>query len=342
LWRALIVLGAVGCAALPWPQAALAPALDPTEDGFLDLRGVVHVHTRDSHDSPGRMEDVVRGARRAGVSWVALTEHSEPGGPPFSGRADGVIVIPGYELRAWGGSLLAIGIAALPDGYADPARAIAAVRAAGGVAFVAHLEDSRIGPADWRAAGPDGLEISNLHAAARDAGYGSLALGAVLLPAPLLWRSLLRTPSANLARWDSLPDADAIVAGVDAHAKFRVLGPLGGTVDRYEQLFRLLTTHVLARAATREAILDALRAGRSYVAFEGRGRVDRFRFARRGAAFELEAPAPARLVLHCDAKRQERDGVARAALPIPAGATRCRGEAWRGDQVWVLTSYQRL
>src|SRR5262245_448516 len=80
----LLVLAALAsaCSTLPWPQPdpAADGALD--EDGLLDLRGVVHVHTRDSHDSPGDVGELVEAARAAGVSWVALTEHARPGGPP--------------------------------------------------------------------------------------------------------------------------------------------------------------------------------------------------------------------------------------------------------------------
>jgi hypothetical protein len=162
-----------------------------------------------------------------------------------------------------------------------------------------------------------------------------------LLPAPLMLRELLRMPQKNLDLWDSLADADLIVGGLDAHAKFRALGALGGTNDSYGRMFRLLTTHVLARAATRDAILEALRAGRSYVAFEGRGRVDAFRFARTTEVFELEAPRRARLVLRCDNGQEEQSDVAVARFAVPPYARRCRAEAWQGDKLWILSSYQR-
>ena len=55
-------------------------------------------------------------------------------------------------------------------------------------------------------------------------------------------------------------------------------------------MFPLLTTHVLARDASAASILEALRSGRSYVALEGLGRVDAFRFEPTGGGFLLEAP----------------------------------------------------
>jgi len=132
----LLPLGAVlsGCAALPWPQAVVARGEVPIQENWLDLRGAVHVHTQASHDSPGRLSDLVAGARRAGLTWVALTEHTRPGAPPASGNRDGVVLIPGFELRARGGTLLALGLDVLPPTYRDPVRPLGAIRDAGGLA----------------------------------------------------------------------------------------------------------------------------------------------------------------------------------------------------------------
>jgi hypothetical protein len=129
---------------------------------------------------------------------------------------------------------------------------------------------------------------------------------------------------------------------VDAHAKLRLLGFLGGTVDRYRDTFRLLTTHVLARDASQGAILEALHEGRSYLAFEGLAPVAFFRFERVGAGFALELPRPARLALVCRGARPvEADGPA-AVLAVPAGATHCRAEARLGARLWAITSYRRI
>ena len=54
---AALLLGLSGCAAIPWPQTPRMPFPDRSPEGWLDLRGVVHVHTRGSHDSPGTIEE---------------------------------------------------------------------------------------------------------------------------------------------------------------------------------------------------------------------------------------------------------------------------------------------
>ena len=107
LATALLVSLLGGCAALPVSTVGRQRGVTRTPEGMLDLRGVVHVHTQSSHDSLGTIEELIDGAKHAGVVWVALSEHTQPGGPAPSGTLEGILVIPGYELRAWNGSLLA-------------------------------------------------------------------------------------------------------------------------------------------------------------------------------------------------------------------------------------------
>jgi hypothetical protein len=339
----LVVLGlCLACSALPWPTGRSRPVADRVANGLVDLRGIVHVHTRDSHDSPGNVGQVVEAARSAGVSWVALTEHTRPGLPAARGRVHGVTLIPGYELRGWGGSILAIGIETLPTKRKDPIALVRRIHEAGGLAFLGHLERVEIEPAEFALAGLDGIEIANLHANATQARRVELAARSLLLPTPWMLRALIPTPTDNLARWEAIPEAFSIVGAVDAHSKLRVLGPLGGTVDSYARVFRLLTTHVWARDASRDAILEALREGRSYVAFEGLRPVDEFQFERIGDYFALAAPEPARLSLVCDGVEAGAEEAAQAVIAIPPGAARCRAEAWRGRRLWIVTSYRRV
>src|SRR5262249_18996773 len=151
------------------------------------------------------------------------------------------------------------------------------------------------------------------HATAETA-RARLALGELFLPARFALHTLLRTPRENLVLWARLPGTRAIVGGVDAHAKFRVLGPLGGTLDRYRDVLRLLTTHVLASDASAGAILEALRDGRSYIAFEGLAPVERFELEREPAGLRVRAPHAARLTLVCDGESIDSADAAQALL----------------------------
>jgi hypothetical protein len=336
------LLGLSGCAAIPWPQSPRAGAAAPRGAGLVDLRGVVHVHTSESHDSPGTIDAVVKAAKRAGVSWVALAEHSRPGTNPAEGRVGGITFVPGYEVKELGGSILALGVRENPPEFSDPAQLLDWVHGVGGLAFVGHLERSRLeDPALYSNFQLDGIELINLHAAVRDQ-WPRFALKMLFLPSSVALRSLLADPGESLDRWSRLPEAWTIIGGVDAHAKFRLLGPVGGTVDRYADMFRLLTTHVLARDAEADSILEALRAGRSYVALEGFGTVDAFLFEPREGGYFVEAPQPARLALVCDGVQVDSVLARRAQLRAPASGHRCRAEAWLDEKLWIVTSYRRV
>jgi hypothetical protein len=335
----LLALGLVACAALPWPSGRLPPPPAEPAAGWLDLRGAVHVHTRVSHDSRGRIGDLIDAAHSAGLAWIAFTEHTRrPDRAPASGRVEGVTLIPGWEIAAEGGSILALGIDDARDLPRDPPELVRAIHARGGAAFVGHLERSGLAdPERFAALGADGIELANLHAAAEQVRV-RLALGELLLPARLALRVLLRAPRENLERWARLPGARAIVGGVDAHAKFRALGPLGGTLDRYRDVLRLLTTHVLARDASAAAILEALRAGRSYVAFEGLAPVERFELEPGPGFVRVRAPREAELALVCSGERIDSARGSEVRLRVRPEAEHCHVEAWLGSRLWVVTS----
>ena len=70
LAAALLISLLGGCAALPLPTVDRPRGVTRTPEGLLDLRGVVHVHTNASHDSRGTIEELIDGAKHAGVVWV--------------------------------------------------------------------------------------------------------------------------------------------------------------------------------------------------------------------------------------------------------------------------------
>jgi hypothetical protein len=337
-WLALAAQALFGCAAIPWPQSPWTADALRRPTGALDLRGVVHVHTEASHDSPGTIDAVVAAARSAGVAWVALSEHTRPGRLGPFGERGGVTVLPGFEASAAGGSLLALGVTELPPATRDAAALVRWTRAAGGVAIVGHFERSHLAePAAFRAAAPDGVELVNLHANSL-ARRGALLWRVPLLPGAVALRTLAFVPEDGFARWTALPGPPPIVGSVDAHARFRLLGPLGGTVDRYRETFRLVTTHVWAPDARPESVLAALRAGRSYVALEGLAPVDAFRFEPRPGGYQVVAPRRAALALVCDGALVAGADADRALLPAPSRARSCRAEARLEGRLWILTS----
>ena len=184
----------------------------------------------------------------------------------------------------------------------------------------------------------------NLHANTRAAARLAGVARRRCCRATMALRTLLSScPRTTSRRWEALPGPPPIVGAVDAHAKFRLLGPLGGTVDRYRDMFRA-AHHPRARArpepardprgAPRRPDLPRLRGPRAAwtrSASSRRGRASGSRRrARRGSRWSATA---------CARRRRWRSARCCAA---PAGAKRCRAEAHLDDRPWILTSYRAV
>jgi hypothetical protein len=100
---------------------------------------------------------------------------------------------------------------------------------------------------------------------------------------------LITGPSSEtLALWDTLlRDGHTVVAidGTDAHANVYSLGPLRRAVFPYAYLFRAVNTHLLLDAplsshlpSARSQVLNALRSGHAFVAYDLAGASRGFRF----------------------------------------------------------------
>jgi hypothetical protein len=262
-----------------WRPFSVAGALP--DDGFVRVGGVVHVHTTLS-DGGGTPEEVIAEARRAGLSFVVLTDHNNLDAKGLEGYHDGVLVLVGTEVSTSAGHLLGLGI---PDPVYrfsdDPTDALADVRDAGGAAFVAHPLSPR---ADfrwtrWDAPGAWGMEVVNGDSQWREAGWGRLLWTAGLygLNARYALLTSLTPPTAALARWDSLlarRDVPAI-AGADAHSRVPVTKRRTVRFPSYASVFALAQNHVLLDrplsgvvAADAAAITSALGRGRSYVGLD--------------------------------------------------------------------------
>ena len=244
----------------------------PASAGSLlrDFRCVIHVHSNFSHDSEGRMEEILAAAKKLSIDVVCMTEHPQKGDDParslregWSGIRDGVLFIQGLELRH---NLLAIGVTRMPAGEGRQG-VIDDIHAQGGLAIVCHPEEVT----DWKFDRIDGMEIWNTHAAVKEGMKQKDFLVRVakrMKEQPdALFLELLAEPLDNLARWSDLRASRplAMIAGNDAHQNVDFLGR---KLDPYERSLGFVTTHVLATELTPPAILDAIRAGRTYVQFE--------------------------------------------------------------------------
>ncbi len=274
---AFVILVGVACTpyirfeAMREELAALPVAPEPLPlDGLRWYRGVIHVHSNLSHDSRGDPEEILRAAKADGLDFVMMTDHNNPDifRRGLDGLYDGVLVVRGAEIRSENDYVLALGI----DSFIDPKgksfrEVTAAIAAQGGVAIGAHPNRFH----HWNDPGLTGVEVWDLldEATSDRWRYAALVLDVLFsygdYPGEILL-SIVRHPARALAAFDEEVQRRPLTAigTPDAHQNVRVFHRL----DPYPLTLRLVTTYLLAEDNTRVALLEGLRRGRAYLAFD--------------------------------------------------------------------------
>ena len=269
LRAASLCLLLVACEATDTPPPGDASGPDP-EPVLQEYRGVLHVHSRYSHDSEGTYPEILAAAQEVGLDFVVMTDHPPREDPGLSlregwrGIHGGVLFIQGAELSS---QILAVGIRE-PIRARKPQAILAEVHAQGGLAFVCHGEKVE----DWAEfAGFDGMEIYNTHTALK-ARQESTLFWARFLQLSLedpdsAWSLLCEPQEALLGPWREerlRRPTFAAIAGNDAHQN--VYG-----FDPYTRSLGFVQTHVWATELSEEALLEGLRQGRTSVHFRDFG-----------------------------------------------------------------------
>lgn len=267
--------------------------------------GNIHMHTVHS-DGAGTFADLRSAGLAAGLDFIIVTDHNvlvegEEGyyQEPSAGAGRGLLVLVGAEindeaLEPPGNHLLCLGISRNPLAHAaDPQALIDAVKAQGGMAFLAHPFE-RTGPLitdcypwqRWDVTGFQGVELWNYmsefrpHVTSRLSGLLLSFLPALFSAGP--WPEML-------AKWDELTRQRPVVAigGSDVHARsYHVFGPIYRTAFPYAHCYRAVNTHILTEtplsgdpAGDRPVVYNALRAGHCWVGYDLIGNTRGFRFA---------------------------------------------------------------
>ena len=278
-------IGLVVAVGLATVYVALPPRQRPLPDpapADRPIRGVLHVHTKRS-DGTGTIEQVAAAARRAGLEFVIVTDHSDAMRVEPASYRGGVLCIDAAEISTQGGHVIGLGLGRTPYPLAgEPRDVIDDIRRFGGFSIVAHpMSEKRDlrwsdftlpfdafewlnGDSEWRDERPAALARVLLTYWFR--GSESLA-------------TLLDRPAELLARWDVLTQRKSAVAlaGSDAHARigFRGIGePYDNAaalpVPGYEQIFRTFSISLQGLALTGDAfvdaraVVDAIRRGHVY------------------------------------------------------------------------------
>lgn len=353
----LLLLGSCALLPLSSPSKSRAggyPA--PMREDLLEFRATFHCHSYLSRDSDGTVEAIATAARDNGLDIVLLTDHYASGNVGGSPRGihEGVLFVPGIETGIPDdASLLAVGpLRDFVPGQ-TPAAQLESLDEDGAFFVAGHVEGLA---EEYDLGGFGGFEVFNLHAQVQAASILRIVLGLLFLPVDPFLESMVTNPTVQLQRWDrelrSRPLA--ALAGHDAHANVRIFGPLGGTVGTYAELFRLFSTRILARELSEAAVLDALRAGHTWVGFDYLG--DPAGFSMRygsdaggwaipgdGAHYAPEHELAVEVPKSCSL-RLLRDGAVcvervgtRLDTSLPGPGT-YRLEAYRRGRIWILAS----
>lgn len=241
----------------------------PLESPGRDYSGIFHVHSRYSHDSKGRFDEIVSAARKAGADFVVVTDHNTLQG--LRDKMDGfyghTLVIIGSELSTKSGHLSVLGVDRELDRALEPSQITKEVHQLGGISFISHGESQRKPWSDWEVSSLTGMEVYNLASDVYEDGKFWVALKVLGLTPRRFFRSVMDKPQTYLERWDSLLKGGPVVGigAVDAHQKVRVFGrPL----DDYDTMFKVVQTHVWAEDFSQKSILEAFGKGHSYVGFD--------------------------------------------------------------------------
>jgi len=347
----VIALLAAGCVTPLAPRPGGHRLADATarHPALFDYRGLLHLHSRFSHDSEGSLDDVLRAGARAGAHFVWITDHGNRDAAPWQGMHDGVLVLVGQEWSQPEGHLTLLGGDLAVADRKNTLEVLRAAWAEGGLGIISH-RDSTVKP--WLDAGRlDGevpaMELFNVPTliGRRRAGL-VLRLPWMLFSPTAALRSLVERPDANLADWDRRLRQRPVTGVSAADRHFHWYLPFVGVE-------RITSTHVLAPALTEQDLLDALRAGRAYVAFECFGDATGFDFhvvtpeGRREmgetvavdvARLHVHVPAPARVDVFRDGELWVTRIGEGAMEFAPPGAGVYRVEVVRDERPWILSN----
>ena len=140
-----------------------------TQDGYVEYRGVIHVHSFLGGHSEGTFQEIISAAKTNGLQFVVMTEHVESlidtSAMTLKGTNSGVLFVNGNEVKSANGDRLLVipGDASLGGSDKLTADQIAAnARSRGALSVIAY-------PNEFKSTGNsyDGIEVYNVFTNAR-------------------------------------------------------------------------------------------------------------------------------------------------------------------------------
>jgi len=336
--------GAMPSTDLP-SERQVAPA--PEFPQLRDYRGVVDCKMRASGFDQSKLADLAGASQ---LDFVFLGDDATPNTSEFGigGFTSNVLFFPGaaYKIGNHGAQIVALNIQHPLDTSRE---LVAQIHDQGGLALAANL--SAFDSPDQYAL-VDAVEIYNLNRAWHAINAASLYLHAIFYGADHFFASLDNVSDDALI-YDRIAGARvALVAGIGAAPNITVMGTRVGT---YEQIFQVYSTHIIASERQTAPMIDALRHGHAYVAFDFLGYVPNFMFLAQsgdrkvmmgdelpmapGIKLKAELPADADKVILLDGGSELETGtdVSTFEYTVTAPGT-YRIEAYRHGHPWIYSN----
>ena len=335
LFFGTFVLVLSGCATIqPLGISSRKPVFrkPSVEISYQDYTGIFHVHSRYSHDSKGRFDEIVKATEKAYADFVVITDHNTLQGlhEKMDGFYGETLVIIGNEVSTSAGHLAILGIEKEIDRDKAPEGILKEVHESGGLSFVCHGESKRTPWRDWSVSPLTGMEIYNLAGDVYEEGAFWVTLKVIGFYPRLFFRSIMNKPRLYLDRWDELLRKGKVVGigAVDAHQKIRFLGR---PIDHYDSMFKVVQTHAWAESLSKDSILKAFEKGHVYVGFDIVAPVRNFLFV---------AESPKGKVIMGDSIKNQDDLKLRIFLPKKGDIRLLKdGSLWkRGKAVYLETA----
>jgi hypothetical protein len=268
-----------------------------------EIKIALHIHTLYS-DGNASHQELVKIAAEANLDGIITTDHNilVQGLDGYYGEGNSrTLLLVGEEvhdrnLDPPGNHLLVFGAGQEMSPYAaDPQHLIDQVNRRDGLSFLAHPDENaleRFGERKypwrrWDVQGFTGIELWNQMSEFKSV---STDLMSALINALFPKRMSLGPLERTLSLWDELITSRkrriVAVGGVDAHQIIKKIGPFRIQLYPYLHHFQSVTTHIFIpeplsgqHFKDRALILEALRQGHCFVAYDLPARTDGFRFS---------------------------------------------------------------
>jgi hypothetical protein len=265
------------------------------KDSYVEYRGVMHVHSFLGGHSEGTFQEIIKAAHENELQFVVMTEHVESfidtSAMTLKGMYGGVLFVNGNEAESADGNRLLIipGDASMQTADKLSAAQITANgRSRGALSFLAYAYERSTEQNHY-----DGFEVYNVFTNAKKINRFIAFFDALwsqrTYPA-LLFANYYHRPDEEISGWNERLKQGRLVAiaGNDSHANIGLTvndssgkKVLGFKLDPYEVSFHLVRVHVLipaGKAFDSANLLQALKAGHSFIGFDLFGDTSGFRF----------------------------------------------------------------